>query len=120
MHLFWREGRSRLASYIAKYCGKLMDCRELNQKRYFRSRGIVLPELQYWRLPTAPACSMPSTLHFARLKGILCNIWIRGVTMRWVLCILRLRRGCPQSETFRFEEQNASNKIIAQIAIDFR
>jgi hypothetical protein len=28
-----------------------MACRELNQKRYFRSRGLVVPEVQYWRLP---------------------------------------------------------------------
>lgn len=48
---FGVKGAHRLASYIAKYCGKVMDCRELNQKRYFRSRGIVLPDLQYWRLP---------------------------------------------------------------------
>lgn len=45
------KGAHRLASYISKYCGKVMDCRDLNEKRYFRSRGIVLPELQYWRLP---------------------------------------------------------------------
>jgi len=27
-----------------------MDCRELDQKRYFRSRGIVLPVVNTWRL----------------------------------------------------------------------
>jgi hypothetical protein len=48
---FGVKGAHRLAGYIAKYCGKQMDCRDLDQKRYFRSRGIVLPELQYWRLP---------------------------------------------------------------------
>ncbi|WP_208023824.1 rolling circle replication-associated protein [Duganella aquatilis] len=48
---FGVKGAHRLASYISKYCGKVMDCRDLNEKRYFRSRGIVLPELQYWRLP---------------------------------------------------------------------
>lgn len=48
---FGVKGAHRLGSYIAKYCGKVMDCLELNQKRYFRSRGIVLPTLQYWRLP---------------------------------------------------------------------
>lgn len=48
---FGVKGAHRLAAYIAKYCGKQMSCRKLNQKRYFPSRGIVLPEVQYWRLP---------------------------------------------------------------------
>ena len=48
---FGVKGVHRLASYIAKYCGKDMACRELNQKRYFASKGIVVPELQSWRLP---------------------------------------------------------------------
>lgn len=48
---FGVKGAHGLAAYIAKYCGKQMDCRELDQKRYFRSRGIVVPEVQYWRLP---------------------------------------------------------------------
>lgn len=47
---FGTNGAHKLASYIAKYCGKSMDCRDLNQKRYFRSRGIVLPEVLSWRL----------------------------------------------------------------------
>jgi len=40
----------KLASYLAKYCSKEMDCRALDQKRYFRSRGIVLPEVDQVRL----------------------------------------------------------------------
>lgn len=48
---FGVKGAHRLASYIAKYCGKDMQCRDLDQKRYFRSRGIVLPEVLSWRLP---------------------------------------------------------------------
>ena len=40
----------KLASYIAKYVGKKMDSRKLNQKRYFHSRGIVLPEMNTWRI----------------------------------------------------------------------
>ncbi|NMM27834.1 MAG: hypothetical protein HHJ12_11250 [Glaciimonas sp.] len=47
---FGKNGAHKLAGYIAKYCGKTMDCRDLNQKRYFRSRGIVLPEVLSWRL----------------------------------------------------------------------
>lgn len=36
---FGVKGAHRLAASIAKYCGKQMDCRELDQKRYFRSRA---------------------------------------------------------------------------------
>lgn len=48
---FGNKGAHKLASYIAKYCSKEMQCRALDQKRYFRSRGIVLPEVTTWRLP---------------------------------------------------------------------
>ncbi|WP_211453009.1 rolling circle replication-associated protein [Collimonas antrihumi] len=47
---FGKNGAHKLASYIAKYCGKQMDVRELNQKRYFRSKGIVLPVVNTWRI----------------------------------------------------------------------
>lgn len=48
---FGARGTHRLASYISKYCGKQMNVRELNQKRYFCSKGIVVPDVDYWRLP---------------------------------------------------------------------
>jgi hypothetical protein len=48
---FGNKGAHKIASYIAKYCGKEMNCRDLNQKRYFRSRGVVVPEVKSWRLP---------------------------------------------------------------------
>jgi len=48
---FGVKGAHKIATYIAKYCGKDMQCRDLNQKRYFRSKGIVVPEVQSWRLP---------------------------------------------------------------------
>jgi hypothetical protein len=47
---FGNKGAHKIASYIAKYCGKEMQCRDLNQKRYFRSRGVVVPEVIFWRL----------------------------------------------------------------------
>ena len=47
---FGPKGAHKLAGYIAKYCGKEMNSRDLNQKRYFCSRGIPVPEVQYWRL----------------------------------------------------------------------
>jgi len=50
---FGNKGAHKIASYIAKYCGKEMNARDLNQKRYFRSRGIVVPVIDTWRLPHA-------------------------------------------------------------------
>lgn len=47
---FGVNGAHKLASYIAKYCGKEMQCRGLDQKRYFSSRGVVLPEVDTVRL----------------------------------------------------------------------
>jgi hypothetical protein len=47
---FGSKGAHKLASYIAKYCGKDMQARDLNQKRYFSSKGIPVPEVEYWRL----------------------------------------------------------------------
>lgn len=47
---FGVNGHHKLASYIAKYCGKSMDVRDLNEKRYFCSKGIVVPETRSWRL----------------------------------------------------------------------
>jgi len=48
---FGVKGAHKIATYIAKYCGKDMQCRELNQKRYFASKGIAVPEVNSWRLP---------------------------------------------------------------------
>ncbi len=39
-----------LFGWIAKYCTKEMECRSLDEKRYFCSRGIPVPEVIYWRL----------------------------------------------------------------------
>lgn len=47
---FGQNGAHKLASYIAKYCSKQMNARSLDEKRYFRSRGIVLPEVDSVRL----------------------------------------------------------------------
>jgi hypothetical protein len=47
---FGSKGAHKLASYIAKYCGKEMNARDLNQKRYFSSKGIAVPEVESWRL----------------------------------------------------------------------
>src|SRR5476649_793976 len=47
---FGNNGAHKLASYIAKYCSKEMQARGLDQKRYFRSRGVVLPDVHTVRL----------------------------------------------------------------------
>jgi hypothetical protein len=54
---FGKNGAHKLAAYIAKYVGKDMDCRDIDQKRYFRSRGIVLPEVTSWRLASTDMLS---------------------------------------------------------------
>ncbi|GAA0840212.1 rolling circle replication-associated protein [Cupriavidus pauculus] len=38
----------RLAAYISKYISKDISGRELNDKRYWTSRGIVVPERETW------------------------------------------------------------------------
>jgi hypothetical protein len=65
---FGNKGAHKIASYIAKYCGKDMHCRDLNQKRYFRSRGVVVPEVTYWRLPCTDMLGAVEAA-FAALSG---------------------------------------------------
>ena len=65
---FGVKGAHKIASYIAKYCGKEMQCRDLNQKRYFRSRGVVVPDVQYWRLPCTDQLGAVNAA-FAALAG---------------------------------------------------
>ena len=65
---FGVRGAHKIASYIAKYCGKEMQCRGLNEKRYFRSRGVVMPEVTSWRLPCTDMLSAVNAA-FAALGG---------------------------------------------------
>lgn len=58
---FGRNGAHKLASYIAKYCSKSMEVRGINEKRYFRSRGIVLPEVNTWRIASKSMMSACQT-----------------------------------------------------------
>ncbi|MHA6847154.1 hypothetical protein [Ralstonia syzygii] len=41
-----RRGVHEIAAYLSKYIGKDVEDTELNKKRYFASRGIVVPERQ--------------------------------------------------------------------------
>jgi len=48
---FGKNARHKIAAYIAKYIGKDVDDKELNKKRYWSSRGIIVPEKKYYQLP---------------------------------------------------------------------
>ncbi len=43
--------RHRIAAYLSKYISKDMTVREFNGKRYWSSRGIIIPEKNYYQLP---------------------------------------------------------------------
>ncbi|WP_426161641.1 rolling circle replication-associated protein [Pseudoduganella sp. R-34] len=66
---FGKNGAHRLAAYISKYCGKEMALRDLNQKRYFCSRGIVVPEVQSWRLPNCTCMLDAARAAFRFIEG---------------------------------------------------
>lgn len=48
---FGKHGAHKLAGYISKYISKDQDTHDLNKKRYWSSRGIVVPEKNYYQLP---------------------------------------------------------------------
>lgn len=48
---FGKSGAHKLAGYISKYITKDQDSHDLNKKRYWTSRGIVVPEKNYYQLP---------------------------------------------------------------------
>lgn len=48
---FGKNGAHRLAGYISKYISKDSDIHDFNAKRYWSSRGIVLPQKIYYQLP---------------------------------------------------------------------
>src|SRR5450830_1384238 len=68
---FGKEGVHKLAAYIAKYCAKEMDCRELDQKRYFASRGIPKPEVQSWPIASVTALGAVQTAFAIAESGLL-------------------------------------------------
>jgi len=54
---------------MAKYCAKEMQCRALDQKRNFRSRGIVVPEVDVWRVPFCANMLRAAQVAFQALSG---------------------------------------------------
>ena len=62
-------GRTRSRATLAKYCGKEMQCRALDQKRYFRSRGIVVPDVDVWRVPFCTNMLHAAQVAFQALSG---------------------------------------------------
>lgn len=48
---FGAKDNHKLAAYITKYITKDQGNHELNKKRYWSSRGIVIPEKNYYQLP---------------------------------------------------------------------
>ena len=55
---FGKDGVHKLAAYIAKYCTKTMECRDLDQERFFTSGGIVKPEIVAWRCRAVACCQL--------------------------------------------------------------
>jgi len=48
---FGKNGSHKLAGYISKYITKDQETHSLNKKRYWTSRGIVIPEKNFYQLP---------------------------------------------------------------------
>lgn len=98
---FGKNGAHKLASYIAKYCSQEMDCRGLDQKRYFRSRGIVLPEVTTWRLHSTDMLSAVrvafDTLEPFGLEGVQtwCNNGLGVVWLASAPCAAPRELHCP-------------------------
>ncbi|MDR9839835.1 hypothetical protein [Herbaspirillum huttiense] len=66
-----KNGIHKLASYIAKYCGKQMECRDFDQKRYFASRGIPKPDVQSWTLASTNSLGAVQTAFVIAGTGLL-------------------------------------------------
>lgn len=97
---FGRNGAHKLASYIAKYCSKQMEVRGLNEKRYFRSRGICLPALDSWRIPADSLMSaVQSAFAIASKHGLAgSQYWLNnGLGVVWIATApnLPLNNFCP-------------------------
>jgi hypothetical protein len=86
-----RAMRHRIATYIAKYAGKDGDSSTFNKKRYWTSKGIVVPETTtYAQLgPELGAIDAVATAHQCVLhNGATCDgaqfYWNQGIGVFWM------------------------------------
>lgn len=86
-----RSMRHRIATYIAKYVGKDADATTFNKKRYWTSRGVVLPETTtYAHLgPECGAMDAVVAAHQCVLEnGATCDgaqfFWNQGIGVFWM------------------------------------
>ncbi len=83
--------RHRIASYIAKYIGKDAGASTFNKKRYWTSRGIVVPEVEPY-VHLGRECSAQQAVIAAHQcilsSGGTCNVaqfyWNQGVGVFWM------------------------------------
>jgi len=93
---FGVAGAHEIASYIAKYYGKEMQCRALDQKRYFRSKGIVVPEVDVWRVPFCTNILRAGRSHSKRYQVIAWMAYRPGATNNLGVVYLATAPGLPQ------------------------
>jgi len=64
----------RLAAYISKYISKDVSGRDLNDKRYWTSRGIAVPEKRTWGTwmdcPSMYDATLPVLMHLQGVAGL--------------------------------------------------
>lgn len=84
---FGKDGVHKLAAYIAKYCTKSMECRQLDQKRFFASRGIVKPEVLAWKLHSNDMLSAVQVAFAIAAEGNLSDMVVyhnKGLQTIWI------------------------------------
>ncbi|MQQ99254.1 rolling circle replication-associated protein [Glaciimonas soli] len=83
-----KNARHKIAAYIAKYIAEEMTVREFNGKRYWASRGIVVPEKVAYQLPygTDQWGAFAHALKLACDRGIEgANVWQnQGMGVLWM------------------------------------
>lgn len=86
-----RAMRHRIATYIAKYVGKDADASTFNKKRYWTSKGIVVPETTTYAHLGAESGAMDAVVAAHRCvleHGATCDgaqfYWNQGVGVFWM------------------------------------
>lgn len=100
---FGKDGVHKLAAYLAKYCTKSMECREIDQKRFFSSRGIVKPEVIAWRLHSNDMLSACEVAFAIAAEGNLDGMVVyhnKGLQTIWIATAPGRSRDNPFSAPF--------------------